>query len=931
MLKRLVLIMFTVALCVSGLFADQADLVFAALKAKNDKEVTRILQDLALARDYAQLDKVQEKNPELFDVQYFPGEFVSKIIFNYVEDAAANTKAAQKATGTTNPHTKNSWQWFIWDLDKALTAREVTKDAALKKTLSDQISKDIKGLQSALGGSLDMEVQFTIGMYLFAANLDVTTGGSVSVDAKAEVAEELNSQFASESNVLLEYLFNAGVPFSAVLPGALKLDAWKRLKSAYDSFTKITVPEKQSEYETTAEFQTRNAEARRLDVLVRSVELSLQVKLALGEYNVEGGYFSLGISLPALTPEDQGGKKQAPLAIIRDLGMADIRYYINRKNAPFFKDKGFASWTATATIAAREPGIYGLKELAVKNGKDPQTEGLWGFRVWIAGGNTGESLVKIENYIQGREYDFSGTKVSGYAMTIPILADGSYILSSSTDGPGQFWVSKITAVWVPVIGDIGPAGGIVFYDKGSYSDGWRFLEAAPSDQSTGIKWENGTFKTIKTGTAIGTGRENTVAIMIAQDVGSYAAALCDSLIVGDYDDWFLPSKDELNLMYTNLKKAGLGGFERSWFWSSSQSDGRLDPWIQSFSDGEQLQYYNYGVKLSVRACRAFSLTKDIPVTVSTPAVKEPAQVIVKEPVQAIVKEPVQPVVKETSQTVPKGFVLVSEGTFLMGSPNSEKGREKHEGPQHQVSLSAFLIGKYEVTVAEFADFIRASSYRTTAEVEGSGVDMKNPASLTSKASWQNPFISQTKTDPVVMVTWIDAVNYCNWRSKQEGLSPVYDTGGSSIVMNQEANGYRLPTEAEWEYAARGGPQWALQPFVYAGSANLEDVGWYGKNSKGGSKPMGGTNPVGQKTPNVLGIFDMSGNVSEWCWDFYSKDYYAKSSAKDPLGPSSGTGRVYRGGHWYWDTPNFQRVACRAYDAKPPLRSNAIGFRLVRKP
>jgi len=171
---------------------------------------------------------------------------------------------------------------------------------------------------------------------------------------------------------------------------------------------------------------------------------------------------------------------------------------------------------------------------------------------------------------------------------------------------------KIAAIKGPSykIGDTGPAGGIIFYDKGKATEGWRFLEAAPNDQSVGIQWYNGSYIDIKTGTAIGTGRANTDAIIAAQGAGSYAAALCDSLVIGDYDDWFLPSKDELNLMYTNLKKAGLGGFGGVWFWSSSQ---RYDyvlydlAWEQNFFDGEQDKYRRYTKfdKFAVRAVRAF--------------------------------------------------------------------------------------------------------------------------------------------------------------------------------------------------------------------------------------------------------------------------------------------------------------------------------------
>jgi uncharacterized caspase-like protein len=120
-------------------------------------------------------------------------------------------------------------------------------------------------------------------------------------------------------------------------------------------------------------------------------------------------------------------------------------------------------------------------------------------------------------------------------------------------------------------GETGPAGGIIFYDKGSVSDGWRYLEAAPKDQSTGIQWYNGSNKDVSTSTAIGSGKANTDAIIAAQGSGNYAATLCRNLTIGGFSDWFLPSKDELNLMYTNLKKANLGGFGGSWLWSSSQN------------------------------------------------------------------------------------------------------------------------------------------------------------------------------------------------------------------------------------------------------------------------------------------------------------------------------------------------------------------------
>lgn len=157
------------------------------------------------------------------------------------------------------------------------------------------------------------------------------------------------------------------------------------------------------------------------------------------------------------------------------------------------------------------------------------------------------------------------------------------------------------------LGDTGPAGGLIFYDKGSYSDGWRYLEAAPSDQSTQIQWYNYTYGTYvatgATGTAIGTGQANTTAIVAAQGAGNYAAQLCNDLTEGGYSDWFLPSKDELNWMRENLYLKGIGGFTDGSYWGSSEFNA-YDAWYLYFNYG--LQYSSYKPNpYRVRAVRAF--------------------------------------------------------------------------------------------------------------------------------------------------------------------------------------------------------------------------------------------------------------------------------------------------------------------------------------
>jgi formylglycine-generating enzyme len=154
--------------------------------------------------------------------------------------------------------------------------------------------------------------------------------------------------------------------------------------------------------------------------------------------------------------------------------------------------------------------------------------------------------------------------------------------------------------------------------------------------------------------------------------------------------------------------------------------------------------------------------------------------------------------------------------------------------------------------------------------------------------------------PVIHVSWNDASEYCNWLSLKTGKS------------------YRLPTEAEWEYAAKGGSQ--SRGYTYSGSNNAGDVAWCMENS--GNE----THPVGQKQPNELGIYDMTGNVWEWCSDWYGKDYYAGSPSNNPKGPSTGWNRVYRGGSWGNDA-RYCRAA-RRNNRTPDDRDCSLCFRLV---
>ena len=247
------------------------------------------------------------------------------------------------------------------------------------------------------------------------------------------------------------------------------------------------------------------------------------------------------------------------------------------------------------------------------------------------------------------------------------------------------------------------------------------------------------------------------------------------------------------------------------------------------------------------------------------------------------------VIIPNSNGVKIDFKKVPAGKFLMGSSSSESGRDDDEGPRHEVNITKdYMIGTYEVTQEEWE-----------------AVMGNNPS------NWKGLGL------PVEKISWYDAIEFCNELSRIVGRDPVYNINGTSTTCDFTKNGFRIPTEAEWEYAARGG---GLDNYkVYSGSNDINEVGWYGSNS--GSK----THTIGQKEPNKLGIYDMSGNVWEWCWDWYDSSYYTVSSDADPIGPSSGSFRVVRGGGWYYYSGGC-RSASRS-GSGPGYGSNDIGFRL----
>jgi sulfatase modifying factor 1 len=229
--------------------------------------------------------------------------------------------------------------------------------------------------------------------------------------------------------------------------------------------------------------------------------------------------------------------------------------------------------------------------------------------------------------------------------------------------------------------------------------------------------------------------------------------------------------------------------------------------------------------------------------------------------------------KTYAQTLPE-MILVEGGTFQMGD---EWGLgEEDELPVHEVTLRSFSISKTEVTVGQYKQYCSET-----------GMRMPDP-----------PDWGWIDSHPMVMVSWFDAVNYADWLSEKTGKL------------------YRLPTEAEWEYAARGANK--SGGYKYSGGQSLPLVGWFGDNADGK------THPVAQKRANELGVYDMSGNVWEWCSDWYGG--YLSSATSNPRGSSSGSRRVLRGGSW-----RYSAVICRVASRRsyaPSYRIDNFGFRVV---
>ncbi|MGC9366197.1 MAG: SUMF1/EgtB/PvdO family nonheme iron enzyme [bacterium] len=252
------------------------------------------------------------------------------------------------------------------------------------------------------------------------------------------------------------------------------------------------------------------------------------------------------------------------------------------------------------------------------------------------------------------------------------------------------------------------------------------------------------------------------------------------------------------------------------------------------------------------------------------------------------------------------ILLTCDSFFYMGSDSTEAGHVHDEFPIHKVSLSGFYIDINEVTNSEYKSFCNQTGYPYPTDPGFTG--MSN-------------YFDSFPDYPVVMVSWQDAARFCNWLSGRDGLELQYDTTDWSCRFT---NGYRLPTEAEWEFAARGGLYQCSYPW------GDESPGDHCNWANDLLYPY--TSPIRSFDQNGFGLYDMAGNVLEWTNDFYSSNYYPNSPQQDPHGPSTGMYKVIRGGSWFDGEANL-RCACRN-PAEPNcadifIKANTLGFRVVR--
>jgi len=402
-------------------------------------------------------------------------------------------------------------------------------------------------------------------------------------------------------------------------------------------------------------------------------------------------------------------------------------------------------------------------------------------------------------------------------------------------------------------------GGLIFSLNTTDGSG---LIVSQNNVSDSIPWSD-TPTGILTGASgeeVGKGLENTDSIIETYTAGNYAAKLCQNYFSNGYSDWYLPSKDELHALFVNYYQNNNAHIPTGHYWTSTEYDA-YNAWVEAFVPGNPSNQYS-SIKTEARKVKAVRHFNN----------------------------------SNSGSGIDGGvagdMVFVEGGTYFMGCPSSSSDCESNESPAHLVTLSDFSIGKYEVTNAEFAHFLNSEGNQVEGGAYWLDINDYDCDIEIVNGSYQPEEGDANK--PVVEVTWFGAKAYAAW------------VGG------------RLPTEAEWEYAAKGG---SISPgYKYSGSNYLNLVGWH----SGSDSYFNYLYNVGQKLPNELGIYDMSGNALEWCSDKYG-GYYS-GDVTNPTGPNNGFYKVLRGGSSYQHY-NKSRVVHRQ-KASDDVSEEHIGFRIV---
>ena len=263
-------------------------------------------------------------------------------------------------------------------------------------------------------------------------------------------------------------------------------------------------------------------------------------------------------------------------------------------------------------------------------------------------------------------------------------------------------------------------------------------------------------------------------------------------------------------------------------------------------------------------------------------------------------------------------VTIPGGSFPMGG-DPVSGQAVSSA--RMVSVADFRMARSEASYGLFCQFVSETGYVTTCEKDGKGAFIYNGDDIflrKAHRNWRTTNFPQTPDFPVASISWFDAIQFANWLSLRDGLKPVYDRVDGQVVWHRQNNGWRLPTEAEWEYAAFR----STKGTVYPGSDDVDAVAWYYWNAGHAAHPVMG------KLPGALGIYDLCGNVSEWCWDWFGP--YDSTIPDNPVGPDNGVFRIYRGGSWimgHWGQETL-KITDREF-AEPDKSYNYTGVRLVR--